>query len=327
MGVHTGKSFVNGRWAKGSKDPRKFAAQTDKVATGEPTVSSKNLAQWTYFQYIKQAGHPIFARIPRSESSGSGGRELLEHLGFSTLSPQEFETQIQTFPHRLLTIAEASPRVAKYLGHYSASDRLQAEHIARHNSYYLYRFQGHGAMVYSPTCANWELGVHPDFGSPSSRSNDCIVVNRFLALALAPWGICGFWGVCAEGQAIIMERFQALGGALFIDPQKSCLLTPQGQEPLRSSFAFIRQAWADGPRKMSQVELLGFLCTHNALLDGPASLTPVNRAIGKLCASYPGQVRPTRALCPRTKSNGHLTPLTLYWFCYGGSRSAPWQCA
>ena len=255
-------------------------------------MSRKNLEQWAYFQYIKQAGHPIFARIPHSESSGSGGRGLLEHLGFSPLSPQEFETQ--TLPHRLLTITEASPRVTKYLGHYAASDRLQAEHIARHNSYYLYRFQGHGAMVYSPTCANWELGVHPDFGSPGSRSNDCIVVNRFLALALAPWGICGFWGVCTEGQAIIMERFQALGGALFVDPQKSCLLTPQGRESLGSSFAFIRQALTDGPRKMSPAELLGFLCTHSALLDCQAFLAPANRAMGKLCTNYPGQVRPTR---------------------------------
>ena len=264
--------------------------------------------KYTYFQYVKNMSYPIFIRVSTADMAdlGKGNQpgqengleEFLQQLQFSKVSEKEFITvrDQNRDCYRILTIKRAGPRVTQYVGPAQRPDYLGEEKIiSQGEGYRLYRFRGHGLMVYSFLCHDWELGVHQEFGGPLHETAYRIILGRFLALALAPLGICGFWGVCVDDAMVVMKRSAALGEAVFIDLAKSCLLVPEGVRPLDPGLSFIRlidNLRGGSHRVMAAEELLSFLSTHCVFFDYNGLSVPIRQIIYNLSLNYRGNIYP-----------------------------------
>lgn len=252
--------------------------------------------KYTYFQYVKDMRYPIFIRLDLAEFTPEKVQEFLEQQQFSKISEQDLAPFPDQHPdhYRILTIKKVHSRVARHMGRLPEADYLGAEKITSRKGYRLYRFQGHGLMVYSFLFHNWELGVHQEFGQTKYQTAHRIILNRFLALALGPLGVCGFWGVCGNEGAVIMKKLPTLGEAIFIDLQNDCILTLEGSRPLGPYFTFIRldAHLSGGSRRMPAEELLGLLSTHCVFFDYEGLSVPIRQMIHYFSLNYRGQVYP-----------------------------------
>ncbi|MCY4643477.1 MAG: hypothetical protein OXB88_02570 [Bacteriovoracales bacterium] len=265
--------------------------------------------KFSYFQYVREMGYPVFVRIELQEEGAQApfewaqeAKTFLEEQRFDEIEEEEFVRVRDQGPdsYRLLTIKRAGPRVVKHLGVFQSSSPYGAEKIIPREGYRFYRFQGHGVMVYSFSFSEWELGICEDLGTRQYRTIHGIILNRFLALALAPLGICGFWGILTKEGLVIMRRFSSLGEAVFIDLQKNCLLSSEGPKRFNAHFSFIRLGSGERVRKqvMGIEELLGFLSSHCVFFDHGGLNVPVRQMLHTLSIHYRGEIYPKSKFNP-----------------------------
>ena len=258
-----------------------------------------------YFQYVTQMDCPIFLRCERPDSTEQAQalQDFLEQQQFCSISYGQFQhySNAAADHYRVLTIRQASARVARHLGHPEYSEGLQREQIIAQKGHWLYRLVGHGVMVYSRDFADWELGLCRPLGDSASHTIHRIILNRFLAWALAPLGICGFWGVCCDEGVVVMKKTMTLGEACFLDLGNDCLISSKGVKTLDANFCFIRlsSSLREGRRMMSAEQLLSFLSAHCAFFQQQGESRLVRQMIEGLCLNYRGRIYPRAHLLPQ----------------------------
>ena len=273
-----------------------------KRRMGGPMLAAKH----SYFQYVKDIQHPLFLRLNLDGFNQEKTQKFLEQHQFSKVNEEIFSALKEQYPshYRLLTLKKASSRVAKHMGPFPSPSSWNSEDIILKKGYQLYRFQGHALMVYSPFYPEWELGVHGEFGTSQNQTVYRIILNRFLGLAGAPLGICGFWGAYGESGVVVMDKISSLGEAIFIDLKNDCVLTMEGPKPLGRKFGFIRldASLRGGHRRMSGEELLGFLSSHCVFLDPKGLSLPVRQMVNNFSLHYQGWIYPPSHFTPQEKS-------------------------
>jgi hypothetical protein len=125
----------------------------------------------------------------------------------------------------------------------------------------------------------WELGLASQLETTEELMGFRIMLNRYLAWALAPQGVIGFWGVVTADGFVAMKQSQSFGEAVFLDVEKRQIFSSTGATALTPGFSILR-ADKVGPtgRRLGAEELVSFLGTHNIHLSHGALPAPLKRA-------------------------------------------------
>lgn len=261
--------------------------------------------KWTYFQYFKMFNFPVYVRCDLNNFNPDMTKFLLG-LQFSEIEEKEVEAVeevLRTHPHaRLLTIQEASPRVARQIDSVIESDRFGAESIVPKPGYKVYRYKETALMVYSTASQNWEMGCFYDFGSQEIENICRAVMTRYLSWALAPLGLVGFWGVPVDEGAVVMRQWEVGSEAIFFDVRKRLFLSIEGNRRVGPRFKILKldPTLKNRNIRMTSEELLSFLSLHCSFFDFEGLSTPVRQLIQSLTQQVEGMVHPKESFKPRT---------------------------
>ncbi|PIK13897.1 MAG: hypothetical protein CES88_13000 [Halobacteriovorax sp. JY17] len=265
-------------------------------------------SNYTYFQYFKGLGLPIYIRLNLS-SFHSDFLDLLKKMKFDELSSAESEKMLTDFDGekfgRILTINEASPGVMRQIGLYSESDKFGSESIHPKDSYNVYRYRGVALMVYGHSFKEWEMGCTEDLGTDGVELATKMILMRFLSWSLAPLGIIGFWGVPVDEGMVVQKPNEAGGEVVFIDVFKRWLYTQDGQKKMKNSFKLLKldNSLKDRSIKMSPEQFISFLSAHCSYFSYGGMTIPTRQMIQSVCRTYEGLVYPTESFQPRTNLN------------------------
>ncbi len=265
-------------------------------------------SNYTYFQYFKGLGLPIYIRLNLS-SFHSDFLDLLKKMKFDELSSAESEKMLTDFDGekfgRILTINEASPGVMRQIGLYSESDKFGSESIHPKDSYNVYRYRGVALMVYGHSFKEWEMGCTEDLGAAGVELATKMILMRFLSWSLAPLGIIGFWGVPVDEGMVVQKPNEAGGEVVFIDVFKRWLYTQDGQKKMKNSFKLLKldNSLKDRSIKMSPEQFISFLSAHCSYFSYGGMTIPTRQMIQSVCRTYEGLVYPTESFQPRTNLN------------------------
>lgn len=269
------------------------------------SVNDSDIKKYTYFQFFKELDLPLYVRV----ELGRFAPELVTMLAtsrFEELSESEGKKVLKGLKDRknsrLLTINEAGIGVARQLGISVDGDRFGPETIIPRDGYRIYRYRGLALMIYSFNALEWEMGALSHLGQKDRSEYTRIVLNRFLSLALAPFGFLGLWGVPVDEGIVVMKSQESKGEAVFIDLLGRQILTLDGARPLKGHFSILKLDPVLKGRniKMSPEELLGFLTLHCTYLDYQGPSVPIRQLIQTLSKTAEGLIHPKESFKPRT---------------------------
>ncbi len=260
---------------------------------------------WTYFQYQKEQGLPVFVRAELSGFDASLS-PFLKQMGFSEMENQEslaLESTLDTrFEGNLLTLKIAGPSVSRQINQVAEGDRYGSECITPKEGYKVYRFKSKALLVYSFGVSQWEMGCLSDFGDEAAFSDYRCIMNRYLSWALVAEGIVGFWGVPVEEGMVVLRRKESQSEAVFIDVRENRIFSIDGVTPLKSNFTILRldSVLKDKNVPMNKEELISFLSVNSTFFDYQGLNVPIRQAIQSLAKVVSGIVHPRESFKPRT---------------------------
>lgn len=265
-------------------------------------------SNYTYFQYFKGSGLPVYIRLNRS-SFQKELVDLIKALKFDELSSEESEKVLPSLESekfaKILTINEATPGVMRQIGLYSESDQFGSESIHPKESYNVYRYRGVALMVYGHSFKEWEMGCVEDFGCESVELASKVILMRFLSWSLVPLGVIGLWGVPVDEGMVVQKPVEAMGEVVFIDVFKRKLYTQDGQKKMKNSFKILKldSSLRDRSIKMGPEQFLTFLSAHCSYFSYGGMTIPTRQMIQSLCRTYEGLIYPAESFQPRTDLN------------------------
>lgn len=263
---------------------------------------------YTYFQYFKGMGLPIYIKVNLSQLS-SEIVELLKSLKFDEMNTSEIDEMQKNFESeknaRMMTIDEASPGVMRQIGEYSESDKFGTESIYPKETYQVYRYKGLALLLYGYTFKDWQMGCSYEFGTAEFELSSKIIIQRYLSWALAPLGIVGFWGVPVDEGMVVMKPKESNGEVVYMDVFKRWTYTQDGHKKLKSNFKILKLdgSMKDSSNRMKTDRLIPFLTTHVTYFSFNGLSVPVRQMIQSVCRNYEGHVYPLESFQPRTDLN------------------------
>ena len=264
-----------------------------------------NETSWTYFQYQKEQGLPVYIKVNLADFDPSL-QAFLGQMRFEELSEREaldLESGLTPeFKGNILTMRLANHSVARQINSVAESDRWGVECITPKDGYKVYRHKGKALLVYSFAVGMWEMGCHANFGNEDDLSEYRSIINRYLSWALVPHGIIGFWGVPVEEGMVVLKKREALGEAVFIDVRRRRLLSVDGITKMKAHFTILRldSVLRNRNIRMTTVELVSFLSVNSTFFDYKGLSVPVRQAIQSFSKIAEGLVHPRESFKPRT---------------------------
>lgn len=258
----------------------------------------------SFFQFQPEQQYPIYIKC-NPKLYDSHLLNLLKECGFSLLGPADEKIMTETNSNkntRILYIQEASPKVGGQIGQFVDGDRYGPESITPVQGHKVYRYQGHGLMVFSLTSQEWELGVFPSFGSPQEKLAHKTMIYRFLALALSHLGAAGFWGLPVEEGFLISKQSESISESIFIDIKKSLLIFTGKAEKIRGPINIFRldPSLKEGKIKMTKEELLSFLMARCLYFDYGGLSIPIRQVILAISRVSQGRICSDKKYARRT---------------------------
>lgn len=263
----------------------------------------ENQKSFKYFQFFKNAGLPIFVGLEGHFLSNDLLTAFLNELNFEEVKAEDFEKQRMTNGFRLLKLKRASFQVSKHIGDLQGSDKFAPEKVTPLKGHQLYRYKGHGLMIYSIRHKEWEMAIQKNFFEPQNLIINRIMFNRFLALALGPLGLCGLWGVSIDEGAVIMKAHQSEGECFFVDLENERLFTLEGIKQMDEDFCFLKLSnYLSGKVKsLTNEELHSFLTMNCCTISFNGLPTPIRQVIQHLSQNFKGLIYPETHFIPRNK--------------------------
>lgn len=275
------------------------------------TTSKTNFDEgikYTYFQYFKDLEFPIYIRVCLADFDPDL-EGFVREIGFTELKEAEEQRVWSDLKmrssSRLLTISEASTVVAKQIEMAQESDKYGHESIIPKNGYGVYRYKNVAMMVYSLASHEWQLGVFSDFGSPRIEFASRAVLNRFLAWALSPLGIVGFWGSLVDEGAVVMKQSEAKGEVVFFDIVKKMTFSMDGHKKMRRRFKLMKlsESLKNRNMPMSPEELMSFLSVNCCYFDHRGQSVAIRQLIQTVARECEGLIHPKESFAPRASAN------------------------
>ncbi|WP_127716549.1 hypothetical protein [Halobacteriovorax sp. HLS] len=268
-------------------------------------MENESVRKFTYFQYFKGMGLPVYIKVNLSSFS-SELVDFLKSLKFDEMGSSEVDDLIESFDTdkfaKLLTLEEATPGIMRQIGDYSESDRFGAESIYPKENYSVYRFKGLALMLYGHSFKEWQMGCSDGFGSERFHLNSKIIIQRYLSWALAPLGILGVWGVPVEEGMVTMKPRRSEGEVVFIDIFKRWIYTQDGHKKLKSNFKFLKldSSLKDRSIKMKTDHLIPMLTEHCTYFGYGGLSVATRQMIQNVSRNYEGYIYPVESFQPRT---------------------------
>ncbi|MBY0516402.1 MAG: hypothetical protein K2P81_05810 [Bacteriovoracaceae bacterium] len=217
-----------------------------------------------FYQWQKSTGYPIFLRLSKDLHEGRM-QKLVNDLGFQEIAEVDHRKVSVTRPGtKILTLTRASTRVTQQVMLKDSLDKFGSETLNYQGNAQIYLYRKIGMMVFSPTTSMWELGLASSLETTEELMGLRVMLNRYLAWALAPMSVIGFWGVSTNEGLVAMKQSQSFGEVVFVDMEKKIMHASGGSRPLEAEFTILRADKA-GPtgRQIPPEELVSFLNTSN----------------------------------------------------------------
>lgn len=220
---------------------------------------------FSYYQYRKNLGYPIYIRFEEAEFE-KAFVEVLGILGFDPVPRDEIKN-VELNPKRtkILRVIKSNTRISKKISAPQLGDsRFGAEQVSNVGSFTVYCYQHVAMLVFSEATLMWELGVKDINDQKALR----IVFTRYLSFALATQNIVGFWGVPIEQGIVILSPKEANFETVFVDLDRSKLLTYEGEKNLDADCQVLRldSMLQTEMRQMKPEQLLSFLSQRTSLI-------------------------------------------------------------
>ena len=172
---------------------------------------SATSAKTIFFQWQKDHGYPVFLRMG-SEMMEGRLQKLIGDLGFIEIPEADHKKIPANRPGtKILTLSRASTRVTQRVMLPDSLDRFGHESLTYQGETQIYVYRRLGMMVFSTASSMWELGLASQLETTEDLMGLRVVLNRFLAWALAPMGVIGFWGVATTEGLVAMKQNQSFG--------------------------------------------------------------------------------------------------------------------
>ncbi len=253
----------------------------------------------SYYQFGQgDAGYPVYVKICDEALEGRLSK-VLASVGLSKLDDKAI-AKIVKLPLdsiRVLDITSASGMALNQINIISESDAFGEESVIPSSGYRVYRHKGIGMMVYSFGSTVWQLGVSEDCGSDKFMKESRIIFARFLSLALAKYGVIGFWGVVVENSLVVMRAKESKGEVVFIDSLKMRLAAQGEIKEIRSGFQIVRLGKCVNGKSilLKRDELISFLMTYNSYLDYGQSSSIIGQIVNKITSVATGIMYPAES--------------------------------
>ncbi len=245
-------------------------------------------------QFKKDLGYPIYIKLDE-EGFYPEILKNLEYLGFEKLEDDLHSKDLISIPNaRLLHIKEASNIVARQIDQATDSDRYGYESLIQQEGYKVYRFSRQAMMIYSYAVIDWEMACFSDFGMNEADITDFnIIMNRFLAFALAPLGVVGFWGSLQKDELILSKKEDSIGEVVHFDVYKMILIDQNGVHKLRPRFKVVKPDRFLKTEKIirSREEFLSLLNFNTSYMDLSNNM-PIRQILRRLVQDVHGVLRP-----------------------------------
>jgi len=249
------------------------------------------------FQFFKEINLPIYLRM-ESDGFGPDFFNFLRSMHFERLSAEDekkFENDTyDTEPYgRVLELKTCTPLMMRQMNSAIESDKYGPESITNNGVCKVYRYKGMALMIWAFQNSTWELAFTPISSLNENLMMYRAVFNRFLSWALAPLGICGFWGHFTNGGVIIKKMREAHGEAIFFDVIQKRILGPSGIQKISSGLSVYRiDPRAKLTTQMSKEELAAFLFHSTSYFELQGLSVPIRQAILWLTKTATGVTTP-----------------------------------
>ncbi|MEI8346569.1 MAG: hypothetical protein WCG27_03825 [Pseudomonadota bacterium] len=265
-------------------------------------IIDENLA---YYQFFKSLNIPVYLQCEKAMATQEWSTFLKQHQ-FEELNKDELKKMLpslnKTRHARVLKIVEATPTVAQQIDMIQEQDRYGEESITPRDMFKVYRYKGHGLIMYSALAREWNCGLVLDGKFEDKKLVLRSILNRYLSWALAPLGMVGFWGVPVDQGVVVLKQAESFGEAFFVDLANHRVLTVDGMGKIKSHFKMMRlDPMLKGRNiRMSNEELLSYLTIHCVYFDYPNLSVPIRQLIQEIAKTAEGLVHPRENFKPRT---------------------------
>lgn len=236
--------------------------------------------KWSYFQYRKNHGYPIFIRFKQDELNTKFSH-LLNEMGFNNLSDIESrKISLHALHTRILTIQEASARLQQQIHGSDILDKYGPESLSLQMGMPVYTYRKVGVMGLPTNKTLWDLAIHHDLSHTDQMVGLRVILVRFVSQALADMGVLCYWGTVKDDTIIIMKQLHSFGEAVVIDANKKVIFSNGGEIRLGSSLKIIRKdKEVNNSSIMSREDLIGFLSVSTCLLSFSGITHSMKKAI------------------------------------------------
>jgi hypothetical protein len=241
--------------------------------------------KWTYFQYRKAYGYPVYLRF-KQEDLHPKFAHLVAELGFQAISEIESKKiPLNKAGTRVLTVQIASSRLQQQMNGSDLLDQYGQESLSLQMGLPLYTYRKVAMMSLPMSKTLWELAINNDISNTDQMVGLRVVLVRFLSQALSEQGIISYWGTVKDGNVIIMKQGQSFGEAVLIDLSKRMIFSNGGENTFSSSIKIIRKdKEVKAAQSIGREELISFLSVSTTLLSFTGITPSMKRSIYDLSA-------------------------------------------
>ncbi len=245
--------------------------------------------RWTYFQYRRGHGYPLYVRFKQSELDAKFSH-LLNELGFNLVADSESKKISLVKPNtKVLTIQEASPRIQQTINGSDLLDKYGNESLSLMNGVPIYTYRKVGIMAVPRNKVLLDLAINPSMSQTEQMVGMRVILIRFIAQSLSELGILCYWGTIKDDTVIVMKQYQSFGEAVVIDFGKKMVFSNGGQIPIGNSLKIIRKdKEVSMASLMTREELISFLSVSTCLLSFTGISSAMKKAIYDLSTRASG---------------------------------------
>ena len=253
---------------------------------------------FSYYKFKKDLGYEVYLRFEDFEFENQF-TDVLNLIGFDKVERDKVKDKnFNPYKTKILKIVKANARVARQINRASFEfGDYGVESVSQMGSYDVYRYKGIGMMIIGEGTLFWELGIKSTHDQVALRT----ILTRFISFALAPVGVVGFWGVPIEEGFVVMSPKESKFEALFVDLEKSILITYDGIKNLDSDIQILRldNTLRNEMKKMKREQLLSFLTMNTSHLSYKGTSPAITETILELTELADGYVYPETNFKPR----------------------------
>lgn len=252
--------------------------------------------RWTYFQFQKSHGYPIYIRC-QSEELDAKLKHLLNETGFEALDEKESKKIPLHLSHtRILTVQTAGPRIQQQLAGSDLLDRYGLETLTYPSGIPIITYRRVGLLALPPGKVLWDLALSQGLDVTEQVVGVRVLLARFLAQALSEHGVISYWGSYKDGSLVVTKQGDAHGESVLVDFQNRIAFYPGGAVKIGNSLRILRKDKVVAQSiAMSREELISFLSVNTCLLSFRGITPSMKKSIYDLSQCASGAYAPTRA--------------------------------